>query len=89
MSVIDAETYISVFDGDAQKYAIVNVDSDVIRSSQDLLSKYAVSSNLRSMDALQLASCLAANQSDVIDSFITTDVALASVALAEGLTVEP
>ena len=61
----------------------------VFGTAQTLLAAHAVSDGLRPLDALQLASALEEHATKPIDSFLTTDLVLAKVALAQGLNVKP
>ena len=61
----------------------------MIARAQSLLDGYAVNEELRSLDALQLASALEENTRTPLDLFITTDNVLARVAIRCGLSVKP
>jgi predicted nucleic acid-binding protein len=52
-----------------------------------LIENHALTQNLRTLDALQLAIALAARKKRMIDFFVCADKALCSIAQAEGLSV--
>jgi uncharacterized protein len=57
------------------------------RTAGDLISKHAMSRQLRTLDALQLAVALHVHQQSPIDSFVCSDQRLCDVADLEGLAV--
>ena len=85
----EAASYIQAFQTDLPQYAIVPTDADVYSEAQRLLSVYAVTHNLRPMDALQLGTALVEHRRNPLDAFIITDKVLIAVAQAEGLIVKP
>ncbi|CAN5398758.1 hypothetical protein BH11PLA2_BH11PLA2_18590 [soil metagenome] len=57
------------------------------RLAEQLIRQSATARNLRTLDALQLAVAIQLNVSNDQFTFVTADLALASIAAAEGLTV--
>jgi predicted nucleic acid-binding protein len=55
--------------------------------AQQLLMRYALTSSLRTLDAIQLAVALGLHASGPLDGFVCADANLCKVAAAEGLTV--
>lgn len=52
-----------------------------------LIEKYALTQNLRTLDAIQLSVAVAGHRQGVVAHFVCADKALCSIAQAEGLTV--
>ncbi len=84
-----ADSYNTAFRGDLPRYHIIPADNSVFREAECLLDLYAISHNLRPADALQLASALIEHQSNSLDSFLTTDKGLITLAKFEGFNVLP
>jgi predicted nucleic acid-binding protein len=57
------------------------------QAASDLIGKHAMSRQLRTLDALQLAVALHVHQRLPIDSFVCADQRLCDVAALEGLAV--
>jgi predicted nucleic acid-binding protein len=57
------------------------------RSADELLMKHALTHGLRTLDALQLATSLAAHAARSLDYFVSSDRRLDGAAAAEGLAV--
>lgn len=89
LTLQEASIYINAFCTDIQQYEMLPSDADVYSEAKHLLDCYAVTHNLRPMDALQLATALVEHRNTHLDTFVTTDRVLITVALAEGLTVKP
>lgn len=62
------------------------VDNHFQRASA-LIEKYALTQNLRTLDALQLAVALNGHKQGVVNHFVCADKALCAIAQAEGLSV--
>ncbi len=52
-----------------------------------MIEKYALTQNLRTLDAIQLAVALSGHRQGVINHFVCADKALCSIAQAEGLAI--
>lgn len=52
-----------------------------------LIEQHALTQNLRTLDAIQLAAALRAQQQGMVDHFVCADKTLCSIAQAEGLSV--
>lgn len=52
-----------------------------------MIEKYALTQNLRTLDAIQLAVALGGHRQGVVNHFVCADKALCSIAQAEGLAV--
>ena len=52
-----------------------------------MIEKYALTQNLRTLDAIQLAVALSGHRQGVVNHFVCADNALCSIAQAEGLSV--
>lgn len=89
MSSRDANTYVSAFLSTLSRYTVVDIEPAIAARAALLLDTYAVSHGLRSLDAIQLASALSAHADQPLDALLTTDLAMATIATAEGLTVKP
>lgn len=85
----DASTYVAAFLGTLSRYEVVDLEPAIAARASLLLDAYAVSHGLRSLDAIQLASALAANAAQPLDALLTTDQAMATIAVTEGLTIKP
>lgn len=80
----NATDILTSFNSDQNKYSFINVDSEVIKTSQMLLGKYGVK-GLRSLDAIQFASVY--NAKDLIDSVVSDDKLFNSFLIAEGIKI--
>lgn len=80
----NATDILTSFNSDQNKYSFINVDSEVIKTSQMLLGKYGVK-GLRSLDAIQFASVY--NTKDLIDSVVSDDKLFNSFLIAEGIKI--
>lgn len=89
ITILEANAYIQTFRADLPQYILVSVDTDAYLEAERLLDLYAVTHNLRPMDALQLGTALVEHRRNPLDAFITTDKVLIAVAQAEGLTIKP
>jgi predicted nucleic acid-binding protein len=79
----------TLFDTDIAKKLIKGIrfkNSD-FRQATRLIEKYALTQNLRTLDALQLAIATNSSGQGIIDFFVCADKALCAVAQAEGLSV--
>ncbi len=84
-----AQTYIKAFETDLPQFVLLPFDDATLARVRVLLDAYAVTEGLRPLDAIQLASALEEHARVPLDAFITTDVVLARVAAASGLSVLP
>ena len=81
---------VEAFRKDLGKYQIQEVDTNVWRESADLVEKYSSKINLRTLDAVQLASAKRVDARNSVKEFITLDVhGLSQAAKAEGFTIRP
>ena len=74
-------------DVDAKRFEVVRVLSSHFRAAELLIRRVALTANLRTLDAIQLAVALAVNNPDRPVTFVSADRALCAIAKAEGLTV--
>jgi predicted nucleic acid-binding protein len=65
----------------------VQVTAADFPQAQQLLMRHALTSSLRTLDAIQLAVALALHASSPLDSFVCADANLCKVAASEGLKV--
>ncbi len=80
---IGRETAQNIFleiENDFQSYNVITVDETVKQSSVRLIDALGVYYNLRTLDALQLASALVANSFSMVDFFVSSDKNLLSAA---------
>lgn len=80
----NANDILTSFIDDKSKYTFINIDDEVIKTSQMLLEKYGIN-GLRSLDAIQFAS--AYNVKDLIDNVISNDKLLNSFLISEGMKI--
>ena len=86
----EAGALVEAFRKDLARYTIEEVNQKVWGEALALIEKHGAKVNLRSLDALQLASAKKANARNPIGAFLTLDVhGLAQAAQAEGFTVQP
>ena len=85
----EAASYINAFRADLSKYDVLASDPEIVIEAERILDDYAVSQNIRPLDSLQLAAALVEHRRNQLDSFVTTDKVLITVARMEGLTVKP
>lgn len=78
-----ANTVIEAFEYDSNNYSWVEIDSEIIQSSKDLLMLHG-KSGLRTLDAIQLSSALVLKNADC--QFITFDLRLRKFFQEEGLS---
>lgn len=71
----------------AKRFEIVRVLVSHFRIAEQLVRRLSLSSNLRTLDALQLAVVLGLNKPGRPVQFVCADKALCAVALDEGVTV--
>ncbi|HMV50183.1 MAG TPA: type II toxin-antitoxin system VapC family toxin [Blastocatellia bacterium] len=79
----------TLFETDIARQIIKGIrfsDSDFQQATL-LIEKHALTQNLRTLDALQLAIALSAFRQGIIDFFVCADKALCSIAQAEGLSI--
>ena len=88
-SKTEADKLIAAFEADKANYTIVPFEPDIFHETERLLRQYAASVSLRPMGAFHLATALVTHRRSPLDSFVTTDKVLITVARAEGLTVKP
>ena len=88
-SLSEADRLIEAFDSDYASYVTLPFDGEVIHEAERLLLKYASTVSLRPMDAFHLATALIEHGRNPLDSFVTTDKVLISIAKIEGLVVKP
>ena len=81
---IVANTVIEAFEDDFDKYSWVEIDSESLQSSKDLLMRYG-QKGLRTLDSIQLSSAVALKNTNC--QFITFDLRLRSFFQEEGLSV--
>lgn len=89
ISHADANTLIAAFEADKPNYIILLFEASVSQEVERLLRTYTATISLRPMDALHLPTALVEHRRQPLDSFITTDKVLISVAQTEGLVVKP
>lgn len=70
------------FDNDLEKYHFIMLDSSLIEQAKNLITKYGIE-GLRTLDSIQLASCVALINK--VDIFITADKLLKELMDKEGL----
>lgn len=77
------------FRGDVQqrKFQVARVTSPHFQSAEKLLRRLGPSHNLRTLDALQLATALDLKARGAVHQLVTADQGLFALAAAEGLTV--
>ena|ERR1700722_14892927 len=81
--------YLSRFASDLHQYETVSMTPAVIERAKSLLIRWGVPSNLKPLDALQLASALECDADFPLDAFVTTDKVLRTLAERSRLTVLP
>ena len=85
-----ARDVIEAFRQDLGKYVIREIGTDTWRLAGNLIEKYSGDRNLKSLDAVQLATAASLPRSLSISYFVTLDThPLAGVAEQEGLAVKP
>jgi len=82
MPIETAQLVIECFENDYNNYKWIFADSTIIEIAKDLFKKYGQTS-LRTLDALQLSSCISAKNE--IDVFLTNDDFLKGLFEKEGL----
>jgi len=82
MKTETAKQVIVCFENDYDNYNWIYADSTIVEISKELFNKYGLTS-LRTLDALQLGSCLTAKNE--IDVFLTNDDFLKELFEKEGL----
>jgi len=82
MTVETAKQVIECFENDYNNFDWIFADSTIIEIAKDLFKKYGQTS-LRTLDALQLSSCITAKNE--IDVFLTNDDFLKGLFEKEGL----
>ena len=80
----DASTVIEAFEDDFSKYSWVEIDSESIQSSKNLLMRYG-QKGLRTLDSIQLSSAVSLRNTNC--QFITFDLRLRNFFQEEGLSV--
>ena len=81
---IIANTVIEAFEDDFNKYSWVEIDSESIQLSKELLMRYG-QKGLRTLDSIQLSSALILK--DFNCQFITFDLRLRNLFQEEGLSI--
>ncbi len=84
-----AQAFISGFEQDISNYTIIPMSTALLQHARALLASHSVVDGLRPADAIQLASAIEANNPKPLECLLTTDIVLARVAAANGLTVRP
>ena len=79
-----ASTVIEAFEDDFSKYSWVEIDSESIQSSKNLLMKYG-QKGLRTLDSIQLSSAVSLRNTNC--QFITFDLRLRNFFHEEGLSI--
>jgi predicted nucleic acid-binding protein len=74
------ETVLECFRGDLGGYEIIEVDQAIKTEAARLLKTIAIAKRLRTLDALQLASALAAAVDSPLDLFVAADIFLLEAA---------
>jgi predicted nucleic acid-binding protein len=81
---------VEAFRKDLGTYLIQEIDTNVWRESAELVEKYGSTINLRTLDAIQLATAKRINARNSVKDFVTLDVhGLSQAAEAEGFTLRP
>ncbi|MBE0640092.1 MAG: type II toxin-antitoxin system VapC family toxin [Bacteroidales bacterium] len=80
-----AKEVIKCFESDKMQFSWIKTDTGLIEMAQNLFSKYGLTT-LRTLDALQLASCLSAKNR--VDVFLTHDDFLNVLFQKEGLNTQ-
>jgi len=80
-----AELTLALFEVDFVKYSFIATDSLLVEYARKLTTKYGVA-GLRTLDSIQLATCLILAQEATI--FLTADKLLETLIKAEGLPTE-
>lgn len=75
-----ARQALDLFEQDWNEFNCITVDATVKANALDLLQKFAPTSNLGTLDALQLSTALLAHRTLPIDCFVTSDKRLLSFA---------
>ena len=70
-----------------QVIKVIRFNDNDFQQATLLIEKHALTQNLRTLDALQLAIALNASQQGIIDFFVCADKALCSIAQVEGLAI--
>ncbi len=78
---------VTAFEKDVRAFELISIDQAVKFSAIQLLKIYSPERGLRTLDALQLASALAANGKMPLDLFVAADKTLLAVAKQESLPV--
>ena len=81
------DSAIAAFESDIDKFEVIEVDADIKKSARQLLKDFGTTFGLKTLDALQLASALAASGLSKLDLFIVTDRILGVVGEQKGLNV--
>jgi predicted nucleic acid-binding protein len=82
ISTEQANTTLHLFEKDFEKFCFITIDSLLLEQARLLVSKYGAE-GLRTLDSIQLASCL--QLSEDVDLFMSADKLLASLMVFEGL----
>ena len=85
ISIEQAKKTINLFEEDYGKFTFISADSAIIESANKLLEKYG-GQGLRTLDSIQLSSCVSLSSADTI--FITADKLLKLFLAEEGLQTE-
>jgi predicted nucleic acid-binding protein len=89
LSAVNAVVLVRGFEADRSQFQPIALNGAVLGLAESLLDVHAVTDGLRALDAIQLASALAAHLEEPIDALVTTDKTLARLAIQHGLTVLP
>jgi len=81
----EAESLIGSFEADYDKYFFVELDSEIVNSSRNMISKFGAQ-GLRTLDSIQLASVLKVRTG--LSYFLTADDLLRKLAEKEDLVVK-
>ncbi len=84
LDTVNANTTIEAFEDDVNKYSWVEIDSESIQLSKDLLMKYG-QNGLRTLDSIQLSSAVSLKNTNC--QFVTFDLRLRTFFQEEGLSV--
>ena len=78
---------VAAFEEDALAFELISINQSVKLNAAQLLKTRGLEQGLRTLDALQLASALAANRKMTLDLFVAADKTLLTVAEQESLLV--
>jgi len=78
---------VTAFEKDVEAFELIAIEQNVKSRAIQLLKTRSLERGLRTLDALQLASALAANDKSPLDLFVAADKTLLAVAKQESLPV--